>query len=169
MKKVIVVGERNVGKTTFIQQLTKSLGINQEQWQNDEFDHRIKHLQSSINCTSIKFLDMKGEILYKPMEEKYYGQTSLGVIVFDVTNTMSFLKIGKWIDQVHGYSSARLMVIGMKSDKPRVIPPSSFKQFLEGLRSSKNWTEEQIIGFEGSSDDQSFYTQIIDYLQMNLN
>ncbi len=128
--KVIIVGDGNVGKTTLILKYTEkrfresyipTIGV---QWTIKE----MKYEGSIINLT---LWDIAGQENFKALRQSFYEGSDAAIIVFDVTNLISFDHVENWYHEIQSCGNIPIILLGNKIDlvEKRKVPPEMIKSF----------------------------------------
>ena len=97
--KVLILGESKVGKSSLLLRFTENkfmetigptLGI----------DYKIKQMISGNYTVNMQLWDTAGQERFKSITESYYYGAQGMALVFDIEDKNSFLKIGKWIENI---------------------------------------------------------------------
>uniref|UniRef100_H2YIX8 Uncharacterized protein n=1 Tax=Ciona savignyi TaxID=51511 RepID=H2YIX8_CIOSA len=132
--KVLVLGDQGVGKTSMIvryaQQVfndnsTPTIGAAYFESFEEVGDRRLK----------LKIWDTAGQERFKSMIPMYYRNSKAALIVFDITNSASFLAAQKWATELHQHIEEKLVlfVVGNKADlsKARKVKQSDANAYAE--------------------------------------
>ena len=142
--KFIIVGDSGVGKSNIIlrfthnefRELTATLGVAYDK----------KQLKYNNKEYLIQVWDTAGQENFKSVTRGYYKGSAVALIVYDITDEVSFTNVEKWISDCkdNAPNSALLVLIGNKSDleEKRVISKDKGKNLAE---------ENDMIFFETSA------------------
>lgn len=127
--KILVVGERNVGKTAlirryvdgrFLQDTMATIGV--------DFSLKTVQLKDSKKDFVLQIWDIAGESRFRAILPSYIMGTEVIVLTFDSTDITSLEKLPDWIEIIDKYSQKKLeyILISTKSDlnlfnKPKLI------------------------------------------------
>eukprot|EP01017_Pseudomicrothorax_dubius_P049374 TRINITY_DN9171_c0_g1_i1.p1 TRINITY_DN9171_c0_g1~~TRINITY_DN9171_c0_g1_i1.p1 ORF type:complete len:257 (-),score=56.26 TRINITY_DN9171_c0_g1_i1:152-922(-) len=114
--KVIFLGDQGVGKTSII-----------NRYISNTFDPRIHSTVGvdfisktlTINDRNVKLhlWDTAGQERFHSLIPSYIRDSSIAVIVYDITNAVSFANVRKWCEEVRQHrESAVISIVGNKSD-----------------------------------------------------
>lgn len=134
--KLIVIGETGTGKSCLVQQYTDddyyfnnvhevTIGV--------DFSTRITDITSKDKKYKIKtqLWDTAGQENFRSITSSYYRNTAAILLVFDLANRDSFLKLDYWLRQISIYAvhNPPVFLIGNKQDlfKRRVSSDEAFK------------------------------------------
>lgn len=115
--KILTLGESTVGKTsiveryidnTFKEQFISTLGT----------DYRTKFIQFNNTKIQLDIWDTAGQERFKEITIQYLKQTSGIMVIYDVTNRSSFLKVNDWFNHIKRESSKNksIVLVGNKID-----------------------------------------------------
>ena len=124
--KVVVLGDPSVGKTSTILRFTDNvflrayiptMGLNITQ----------KIFDVNKNSVELVLWDIAGQIKFGTIRKKFYEGMSMFLLLFDLTNPMSFANVPKWHQDIKKYfkndQKIKGYLIGNKSDlvKERIV------------------------------------------------
>ncbi|NVM55186.1 MAG: GTP-binding protein [Candidatus Helarchaeota archaeon] len=127
--KVIVAGDGGVGKTTLILKYTEkrfresyipTIGV---QW-------TIKELEYQGSSIKMVLWDIAGQEEFKSMRTNFYDGSNAAIIVFDVTDLISFDHVENWLREVQQYcGKIPFILLGNKIDltEERKVPLEMLK------------------------------------------
>lgn len=115
--KLVIIGDSSVGKTGILSRyLSKEFIENSKATVGVEFggkklliqDHRVK----------VQIWDTAGQERYRSITNAYYKGAKGALIVYDISNKVSFENVEKWMKevQVMGESDMYFILIGNKAD-----------------------------------------------------
>ena len=97
--KILILGESRVGKSSLLLRFTKNkfvetigptLGI----------DYQIKTMQCRSFTINMQLWDTAGQERFKSITESYYHGAHGIILVFDISDRRSFLKIRNWMENL---------------------------------------------------------------------
>ena len=117
--KIILIGDACVGKTAILQRLTRN-----------EFDPRSKPtigvgfgskvFKIGPDTIKLQMWDTAGQERFRAVTNTYYRGSAGVIIVFDITDRVSFNNLDKWIsevkDKVYSSTDVPIYVLGNKAD-----------------------------------------------------
>ena len=115
--KIILIGDSSVGKTNIF---TKYL--------NDEFDpdskatvgveFGTKNLKINNKLIKVQIWDTAGQERYTSITSAYYKGAKGSLLVYDITNKLTFDNLDKWISELknNGDSDISMILVGNKTD-----------------------------------------------------
>ena len=97
--KLIIVGDTLTGKTTLINNYFSNKFINNT---NIEFYSKIININNiDINCNT---WDIKGDNTYNNITNSYLKEPNAFIILFDITNSLSFINVSEWLERIYEYN-----------------------------------------------------------------
>ena len=115
--KFIMVGDSGVGKSNIIFRFSYDKFI-PNQLATIGIEYTMKNILYNGIDYEVKVYDTAGQENYRSLTRGYYKGSAVAMIVYDITNEVSFSSAEKWISDCKDYSpsSALLVLIGNKSD-----------------------------------------------------
>ena len=115
--KVVIVGDSSVGKTnlvkrfmnnTFLKDSKATVGV--------EFMSKTFNVNKKI--IKVELWDTAGQERYKAITAAYYKGAKGALIVYDVTNKISYDNVDKWCNElrIKGSKNISIVMIGNKTD-----------------------------------------------------
>ncbi len=122
--KILLVGDSETGKTTFVNRHRMGSFITQH---NTTLGADIKSLTFHTNYGSIKFdiWDCTGKQRYKQYVDGFYPDKQAALVFFDVNNITSYNNVRQWANSIHNIiPTAPIVICGNKCDKKnrKVLP-----------------------------------------------
>lgn len=173
--KVVLLGETGAGKTSIIEKLCLKEHISCHFDCNVEIG--LKELEINNKMIPIQFFNMidnprKNIEQYKQIVRPFFKNTSIVIIVLDLTQPDYFSSISEWIAEVETYhhlfySNFKILCLGTKADKK---PKQFFKHQSYVLSSqiasiSKQFSQN-IFYFEVSSQDCESCNNLLDQIKI---
>jgi len=115
--KIVVIGDSGVGKSAIMKRLTADRF--EESYQATiGIDFAIKTLDVDGKIIKIQLWDTAGQEKFRGITASYYRGAHAIMLVFDVTNVMSFHNIQRWRKEVDQYAVDNVccFLIGNKCD-----------------------------------------------------
>ena len=117
--KLIVVGEKHVGKTSIIIQYIENTFSN-EYVMSTSADKSIKEIELE-NGTKIRIeiWDTAGQEIYRAANKIFMKNTKIALLVYDITDQKSFDALNEFyeqINEINGKENVFFAVVGNKSD-----------------------------------------------------
>ncbi|MHA1629788.1 MAG: Rab family GTPase [Candidatus Heimdallarchaeota archaeon] len=114
--KIVLVGDSKVGKTTLLETL-KGDGMIERGY---SVSLQLESREIAKNSSSPKvgrIFDLRSQRFFPFLHSIYYHGAKGAIIVFDVTNRLSFESVIKWRDIIWGHvGKIPLLLVGNKSD-----------------------------------------------------
>jgi len=141
--KIIIIGNSGVGKSSILKRAVKgTFDPNYQATVGFEFlllyyivnDYKIK----------LQIWDTCGEEMYRSLVQGFYRNTSLAVLVYDISNKESYENLDTWLKDIRSRLNEEvpIFIAGNKSDleDERKISSDEAKEFLK-TRRTKYFTE----------------------------
>lgn len=132
--KILLIGDSSVGKScillrfaddTFTESFISTIGV----------DFKIKTIELDKKLIKLQIWDTAGQERFKTITSSYYRGAHAIIVVYDITDTNSFMHVENWLKECDKYASGNVlkMLIGNKCDIPhkRVISYNDGKQLAE--------------------------------------
>ncbi|KAL5476215.1 hypothetical protein EMCRGX_G026131 [Ephydatia muelleri] len=115
--KLVFLGEQSVGKTSLI-----------TRFMYDSFDHTYqatigidflsKTMYLEDRTVRLQLWDTAGQERFRSLIPSYIRDSTVAVVVFDITNANSFHQVNKWIEDVRAErgNDVIIMLVGNKTD-----------------------------------------------------
>jgi len=114
--KFILMGSTNVGKTCILRQLTDNLFLNEHNI-TIGVDYGSKILLIDDRHIKISIWDTSGYDKYLFLNRYYYSDIDGILLIYDISDYMSFNKLSYWINEIDEYlQNTKVILIGNKSD-----------------------------------------------------
>lgn len=117
--KIVFLGDQNVGKTTLISQFVyRHVDKNYEP--TIGIDFLTKKIEVDDSEVKLQLWDTAGQEKFHSIISSYARDSFLAVILFDIGNESTFLKIDKWINdliRIHDTGKKiKILLVGNKTD-----------------------------------------------------
>lgn len=132
--KVIIVGDSSVGKSCI---LKRAVHDNFESGYQATVGFEFLLMYYRINNVNIKLQiwDTCGQEMYRSLVQGFYRNTSLVIIVYDITSKKSFEDLDVWIKDItlHTDKETKVFIMGNKNDlkESREVEFDKLKQFCD--------------------------------------
>lgn len=114
--KVIVVGETSVGKTCLINALVNDNGSIRTTPTVGSYTFKIEYHLNNTDY-SLALWDTGGQEAYRAITKSYFRNAHVAILVFDLTEQISYEKLHGWENDVLELSpNAKFIVVGNKID-----------------------------------------------------
>ena len=134
--KLVLLGDSGVGKSsllvrfsdnTFTESYMSTIGV----------DFKIKTIRVENKVIKLQIWDTAGQEKFRTITSSYYRGTHGVILIFDVTDKMSYTNIQKWVNEIDRQSIDNIvkMLIGNKCDleSKRVVDQAQAKQYSDSL------------------------------------
>jgi len=130
--KIILVGDHNTGKTTFMKKLinldissiTTTIGV----------DYLIQHRKIDTKSIKINIWDTAGQERFKAIIINYFKGISGILLFFDLNNINTFNSLEKWIKEIHSKNPCDhdhpIFLIGNKSDLEQTVDDNLIDELI---------------------------------------
>ncbi|OMJ94681.1 hypothetical protein SteCoe_2014 [Stentor coeruleus] len=116
--KLVFLGDIYVGKTSIINRfMYESFDTNYQATIGIDFLSKTLYLDD--RTVRLQLWDTAGQERFRSLIPNYIRDSSVAVIVFDITNKQTFISIDKWIEDVKNErgNDAVIVLVGNKIDK----------------------------------------------------
>jgi Ras-related protein Rab-6A len=115
--KLVFLGEQAVGKTSIITRFMYDTFDNNYQ-ATIGIDFLSKTMYLDDRTVRLQLWDTAGQERFRSLIPSYIRDSSVAVVVYDVTNKTSFANCDKWIEDVRGERGGEvvIMLVGNKTD-----------------------------------------------------
>jgi small GTP-binding protein len=131
--KLVFLGDQSVGKTSIINRFIYGT-FEAKDHPTVGIDFTSKTLQFDNKTIRLQLWDTAGQERFRSLIPSYIRDSSVAIIVYDVTNRNSFTNLRRWIDDVRNErgNEVLLVIVGNKTDlEERAV------QFEEGAKLAK--------------------------------
>ncbi|XP_076360776.1 ras-related protein Rab-18-like [Tachypleus tridentatus] len=117
--KILIIGESGVGKSSLMLRFTDDVfdpGLSA----TIGVDFKVKVLTVDGNRAKLAIWDTAGSERFRTLTPSYYRGAQGAILVYDVTNRISFQKLDLWLNELETYSTRNnivKMLVGNKIDK----------------------------------------------------
>jgi len=135
--KLLLVGESGVGKTcllhrfadnTFQESYISTIGV----------DFKIKRITHHDKLLKLQLWDTAGQDRFRSITTSFYRGAHGILLVYDVTDTPSFLKVKGWIQEIKEKApeGITIFLVGNKIDKTgkRLVEVNDAKELANGIK-----------------------------------
>ena len=96
LAKVVVIGDFGVGKTTLTNNYVDNRVSVRDAPATVGTDYRKKDVQIGNKTVTLQIWDTAGQEKYNSINFTYYRGSSCCILVFDLSNELSFENLSKW-------------------------------------------------------------------------
>lgn len=116
MNKIVLVGNPRVGKTNILYRLTGN-GFCENNKPTIGMDIGTKSITIKNKKIKIQLWDTAGQENFKALSSAYYRATSGAIIVYDISDELTFGSLETWIKEIKSYEKdTKIIIIGNKLD-----------------------------------------------------
>ena len=136
--KILLLGDSSVGKTCFLMRYTDNT-FQEIHMSTIGLDYRLKSmtLKSGKNV-KVQIWDTAGQDRFRAITKNYYKGAHGIILIYDVTNQLSFDNVSNWINQIKEEASDKVTIflVGNKIDdvENRKIQTESGKNLAENFQ-----------------------------------
>jgi len=115
--KIVLLGDQSVGKTSLITRFMYDTFDNTYQ-ATIGIDFLSKTMYLEDRTVRLQLWDTAGQERFRSLIPSYIRDSSVAIVVFDITNRDSFLSTSKWIDDVRSErgNDVIIVLVGNKAD-----------------------------------------------------
>jgi small GTP-binding protein len=121
--QLIIVGDSIVGKTSILVQYTENK-FNDNIISTVGIDYYLKTENINGSNVQVKIWDTAGQERYQAQTNAFFKNAEGVILVYDVTNTETFLNLKNWINSINSNtrdSNLKKIIIGNKIDLKREV------------------------------------------------
>jgi len=115
--KIVLLGDQSVGKTSLITRFMYDTFDNTYQ-ATIGIDFLSKTMYLEDRTVRLQLWDTAGQERFRSLIPSYIRDSSVAIVVYDITNRASFLSTSKWIDDVRSErgNDVIIVLVGNKAD-----------------------------------------------------
>lgn len=120
--KILILGETKVGKTSLITRFTENIFLPSPP-PTLGIDYKIKKIKILNSQIKLQIWDTAGQERFRSITQIFYKNSNEILLLFDISNKKSFLKIKNWIENIYQKSDEKIVIIlvankiDLKNDK----------------------------------------------------
>ena len=139
--KIIIVGESGVGKSSLLKRAVQNR-FDENYQATIGFEFLLMHFKVNDLKIKLQIWDTCGEEMYRSLVQGFYRNTSLALVVYDVSKKDTFDSLEAWIKDIrqHTEQDLPIFVVGNKSDLVKSIQTEEARVFSVSNR-TKYFTE----------------------------
>ena len=135
--KILIVGDSTVGKTNFIKKYVENK-FNESYFASTGIDLITTSIKIEGKSFKIQIWDTAGQEKYRAMTKNLFLKTQGIVIIFDISNEISFINLKSWMNDIKEECSADIpmILVGNKLDleDKRVIDKERAMEFAKNKK-----------------------------------
>jgi small GTP-binding protein len=116
--KILIIGDAGCGKSSLINRYING-EYNDNYYNTIGVDFKIKYYEKNGKKIKMNIWDTAGQEKFKSLVSSYYRNSDIIILVFDLTNYISFRNIEKWysdIEYICKKDNLQLFLVGTKAD-----------------------------------------------------
>jgi small GTP-binding protein len=115
--KIVVVGSSGVGKTSLVEHLISG-SFHEETQPTIGVQFKTFSLTVDNEAINLQIWDTAGQERFKAVSKAYFRNAIGGILVFDLTNRLSFDDLNSWINDLNTLCApnAHIILVGNKTD-----------------------------------------------------
>ena len=141
--KIIIIGDSGVGKSSILKRAVKNR-FDESYQATIGFEFLLMHFCVNDLKIKLQIWDTCGQEMYRSLVQGFYRNTSLALIVYDVSNKNTFENLATWLRDLRAHTDQELpiFIAGNKIDKEseRQVAFNDAKDFSLSSR-TKYFTE----------------------------
>eukprot|EP00929_Paragymnodinium_shiwhaense_P033476 TRINITY_DN18379_c0_g1_i1.p1 TRINITY_DN18379_c0_g1~~TRINITY_DN18379_c0_g1_i1.p1 ORF type:complete len:211 (-),score=36.55 TRINITY_DN18379_c0_g1_i1:184-816(-) len=117
--KVVLIGDSSVGKSALVHRFMENQSLAQSKATVGVAFFRRGVLDPETHEEhALQIWDTAGQEKFQSVTTHHYRNADAGLVVFDITNEMSFLSVDRWLNELRENTdpSVQLMLVGNKAD-----------------------------------------------------
>ena len=128
--KIIIIGDSGVGKSSLLKRAVQNR-FDEGYQATIGFEFLLMHYKINDLKLKLQIWDTCGQEMYRSLVQGFYRNTSLAIIVYDVTNPKSFENLEIWLKDLrqHTENEIPVFIVGNKNDLERKVPTDDAKIF----------------------------------------
>ena len=133
--KIIIIGDSGVGKSSLLKRAVQNR-FDEGYQATIGFEFLLMHYKINDLKLKLQIWDTCGQEMYRSLVQGFYRNTSLAIIVYDVTNPKSFENLEIWLKDLrqHTENEIPVFIVGNKNDLERKVPTDDAKIFSTSNR-----------------------------------
>jgi len=160
--KVVFAGDAAVGKTSFINRITKGVFMSNLS-STLGVDFQVKTIRVDDRNIAIQLWDTAGQERFRSVTKTYFRRADGVMLLYDVTSDRSFCAVRHWVNSIDEVSEKRIPIILCGNKVDQRTEPGQGRRCVGNEDGEKMAREYSAIFMETSSKDGS---NILDSLVM---
>ena len=133
--KIVLVGDSGVGKTNILSRFVRDI-FTEDSKTTIGVEFATKTMTIKNKVVRMQIWDTAGQERYRAITNSYYRGANAAMVVFDITNSVSFKDVPKWLNEIRNNTdsaSIPIMLIANKSDlaSSRSVREADYRQIVE--------------------------------------
>ena len=139
--KLIIIGDSGVGKSCLLKRAVQN-SFDESYQATIGFEFLLMHFKVNDLKIKLQIWDTCGQEMYRSLVQGFYRNTSLAIIVYDISRRQSFDALDIWLKDLRQHTEVDIpvFIVGNKMDLQREISTEEAKVFSVSNR-TKNFTE----------------------------
>jgi small GTP-binding protein len=162
--KLMVLGDSSVGKSSILTKYCKNKFLS-KYVTTIGIDFQIKYLNINKKKIKVQIWDTAGQERYRVVTKNYFNSSNGFVIIYDITNRVSFNNINNWMEQIESLvgKDVKCILFGNKNDLVR--ERSVKKEEGKELAKKYNCPFFETSAKEGNNIEAGFKCIIMDIIR----
>ena len=133
--KIIIVGESGVGKSSLLKRAVQNK-FDESYQATIGFEFLLMHFKVNDLKIKLQIWDTCGQEMYRSLVQGFYRNTSLALVVYDVSQQITYDKLDVWIRDIRQHTEQNLpiFIAGNKNDLEKVVSFDDAKIFSASNR-----------------------------------
>ena len=134
--KIIIIGDSGVGKSSLLKRAVQNRFDGSYQ-ATIGFEFLLMHFKVNDLKIKLQIWDTCGQEMYRSLVQGFYRNTSLAIIVYDISSKKSYEGLDIWLKDLrqHTEENIPVFIIGNKMDLERQVSAEDAKIFAVSNRS----------------------------------
>ena len=135
--KIIIVGDSGVGKSSLLKRAVQNK-FDESYQATIGFEFLLMHFKVNDLKLKLQIWDTCGQEMYRSLVQGFYRNTSLALVVYDISHKKSYDNLDIWIKDIrqHTEQDLPIFIAGNKSDLERNVPFEEAKVFALSNRTN---------------------------------
>ena len=166
--KLMVLGDSSVGKSSILTKYCKNQFLS-KYITTIGIDFQIKYLNINNKRIKVQIWDTAGQERYRVVTKNYFNSSNGFVIIYDITNRVSFNNINNWMEQIESLvgKDVKCILFGNKND----LDNKRDVQIEEGEELAKKYNCPffETSAKEGNNIEEGFKEIVMEIIKDNKN
>ncbi|KAL5477875.1 hypothetical protein EMCRGX_G024728 [Ephydatia muelleri] len=133
--KLLIIGDSGVGKSSLLLRFADNL-FSGTYITTIGVDFKIRTIDVDGEKVKLQIWDTAGQERFRTITSTYYRGTHGVIVVYDVTNSDSFVNVKRWLQEIdQNCESVSRILVGNKNDAPdkKVVSSEDARKFSETM------------------------------------